>query len=196
MQTKDHFLLGRFLWIQQGTRAAPLCRALFLWGCVEPDWNPVTYLRGSIKHRFLRGHNADNVQRHLHRTVRSLQASGVRTPLQWFRLGAALHYAADSFTWAHSSAFGGDLKEHRRYEEQLHAVWENTLMGPLPCFPEADFSYETWQTQYRADVHSCETDCRYILGAVRALYRQLDFADGHGTADAWQLRAKGGAHFL
>ena len=55
---------------------------------------------------------------------RRLKKTDVYTPLQWFRLGAALHYLADSFTFTHNCDFPGNLlKEHRIYEALLHPVF-------------------------------------------------------------------------
>lgn len=103
MQTKDHRLLGSFLLRQQDIFLDPMRKSLFLLGCVEPDLNPVTYTRGSLHHRFLHGHNAENAGKHLARLTQKLHKSGVQSPLQWFRFGAALHYLADSFTLVNTS---------------------------------------------------------------------------------------------
>lgn len=96
MQTKDHYLLGCFILKQYGSCVDPICQKLFLLGCIEPDWNLITYTRGSIKYQFLHGHNAENSQKHLNRLTEKLLKSGVHTTLQWFRFGAALYYLADS----------------------------------------------------------------------------------------------------
>lgn len=109
MQNKDHYLLGCFILKRYGACIEPICQKLFLLGCVEPDWNLVTYTRGSIKHRFLHGHNAENVQKHLTHMTERLMKTGVHTPLQWFYFGAALHYLADSFTFAHNRIFTGSI---------------------------------------------------------------------------------------
>ena len=46
MQTKDHLALG--LGLLAGTQDEGLekHKRAFLFGCVEPDFNPLTYLRG------------------------------------------------------------------------------------------------------------------------------------------------------
>ena len=146
MQNKDLYLLGCLILKRYGACIEPICQKLFLLGCVEPDWNLVTYTRGSIKHRFLHGHNAENVQKHLTHMTERLMQTGVRTPLQWFYFGAALHYLADSFTFAHNRIFTGSIIEHRQYEKVLH----------------------TYFTEY------LQTDCRYILGATVMLCSRLD----------------------
>ena len=47
MKTDSHLLLGQFLLRRWGS-PAPGKRAAFLWGCVEPDYNYATYLRGFL----------------------------------------------------------------------------------------------------------------------------------------------------
>lgn len=64
MQTKDHYLLGCFLLEHQKIFLDPVRRNLFLFGCIEPDINPTTYVRGSIKHQLFHGHNAENIGKH------------------------------------------------------------------------------------------------------------------------------------
>lgn len=43
MKTKDHLLLERFVLKYEGLSLDSLRRRMFLWGCVEPDYNPLTY---------------------------------------------------------------------------------------------------------------------------------------------------------
>lgn len=170
MRTKDHDLLGHYLLKRYTADLDPLCRGLFLLGCIEPDWNPITYARGSVKYRFLRGHNAENAQKHLVHAIRTLLESGVETPLQWFRLGAALHYLADSFTFAHNRIFAGNLQEHRLYERRLHTVFVEYLQSP---FEESLPMEEDTHKQYLLERRSYQTDCRYILGTALALCDRL-----------------------
>lgn len=170
MQTRDHALLGRFLLELKGARLDPVCRKLFLLGCIEPDWNPVTYVRGSLKYQMLHGHNAENARAHLMRLTAKLRKSGVRTPLQWFRFGAALHYLADSFTFAHNQIFTGGLMEHHLYEKLLHPVFTIYLQaGRRESFPADKACHQ----RYLAEQRSYQTDCRYILGTALDLWNQL-----------------------
>ena len=170
MQTRDHRLLGSCLLAHCNANPDFICRKLFLLGCIEPDWNLLTYTRGSVKHQFLRGHNAENANKHLTRLTEKLLKSGVRTPLQWFRLGAALHYLADSFTFAHNKCFNGSLKEHRLYEKLLHRVFVGYLRTRSTKKYSTDcFTHERYLTQQRSYL----TDCRYIIGASLALCDRL-----------------------
>ena len=170
MQTRDHKLLGLFLLERYGAEISPLCRRMFLLGSVEPDWNLVTYIRGSVRYQFLHGHNAENAKKHLTRLTEKLMESGVRTPAQWFRFGAALHYLADSFTFAHNNVFAGDLLEHRLYEKFLHDVFA----GYLKAHKEERFpAGEVCHDRYLDERRSYQTDCRYILAAAVALCDKL-----------------------
>lgn len=62
MTTKSHFLFGKVL-LEQGL---PLCSRAeadaFLLGCVEPDYNIATYLKGSMHGQKLKGHNYSNTE--------------------------------------------------------------------------------------------------------------------------------------
>ena len=171
MQTEDHYLLGYFLLEHHQARLRPICQKLFLLGCIEPDWNLITYARGSLRYRFLHGHNAENVRKHLKYLTEKLCKTGVQTPLQWFRFGAALHYLADSFTFAHNDIFAGSLKEHRLYEKLLHAVFIEYLQARhMECFSADEICHARYLTQQP----SYQTDCRYILGTAFDLSDRLN----------------------
>ncbi len=186
MKTKDHLLLGRFVLKYEGLALDSLRQRMFLWGCVEPDYNPFTYARGSLKHAFLRGHHTENARQHLARMTRRLKKTGVHTPLQWFRLGAALHYLADSFTFSHNCDFSGNLKEHRIYEALLHPVFNGYVREMLsPSHAEENQEpVACCHRRYLSDVRSFQTDCRYILNAALGLCRQLGLQPAPAGAPA------------
>lgn len=172
MQTRDHALLGRYLLENCDTKPDPICRKLFLLGCIEPDWNWLTYTRGSIKYQFFHGHNAENAKTHSVHLTEKLLKSGVCTPLQWFRFGAALHYLADRFTFAHNRYFAGSLREHRLYEKLLHDVFLNHLhKWEMDGDSAGTFTHE----HYLSEQRSYQTDCRYIIGASVTFLRRLSF---------------------
>ena len=85
MKTKDQRLLGRFVLKSEGLALDSMRQRMFLWGCVEPDYNPFTYARGSLKHAFLRGHHTENARQHLARMTRRLKKTGVHTPRSLIR---------------------------------------------------------------------------------------------------------------
>lgn len=171
MQTKDHRLLGCYILNKFYSDLDCISRKLFLLGCVEPDWNVVTYVRGSLKYQFMRGHNALNAKKHFKHLLLKLRKTGVNTPAGWFRLGAALHYLADSFTFAHNSFFSGNLSEHRLYEQYLHHVFTKYLSKEhTECLTIDEKCHE----RYINDSRSYLTDCKYIVGTALALCREFN----------------------
>lgn len=171
MKTIDHKLLGYYILEVQGADLDPMCKRAFLLGCVEPDWNVLTYTRGIFKYKFLHGHNAENARAHLTRLTQSLIDSGVQTPMQWFRFGAALHYLADSFTFAHNGAFTGSLLDHKAYETEIHFEFERYMQEQRH---ERFFADAACHERYLADERSYLTDCRYILGSALGLCDKLN----------------------
>ena len=177
MKKKDHLLLGRFLLAKKEAPSGSIKRRLFLFGCVEPDINPFTYMRGSVRHQFLQGHNEENAREHFQKVLEKLNRSGVRTPWQWFTLGTLIHYAADSFTFPHNkSLFPGSLADHVAYELQLHALFPqylSAMAGSWGFLTVHHQSLEALRKRYLYEAGSAGTDCRYILAAAEWIYRQL-----------------------
>lgn len=176
MKKKDHLLLGRFLLAQKEAPAGKIKRRLFLFGCVEPDINPFTYVRGSTKHRFLQGHNTENARKHFQKVLERLNRSGVHSLWQWFVLGTLIHYAADSFTFPHNSKFPGTLADHVAYEIQLHALFPQYLhsAGRRSSHHFAHLqNVDALHLSYLDEAGATVTDCRYILAAAEWLYRRL-----------------------
>ena len=176
MKKKDHLLLGRFLLAQKAAPSGSMARRLFLFGCVEPDINPFTYMRGSVRHQFLQGHNAENARKHFQNLLERLSRSGVHSPWQWFALGTLIHYAADSFTFPHNSRFPGSLADHVAYEMQLHALFPqylHAMAGKRGFCATHTLSVEALRRTYLHQAGSAVTDCRYILAASEWLFQRL-----------------------
>lgn len=169
MQSIDHYILGRYIIENCNIHTDRLSEKMFMAGCIEPDLNPLTYMRGSIKYHFLHGHNADNSRRHLMHVMEKLGDKGLKSPVQWFVFGTAIHYIADSFTFAHNEMFGGNIAEHVRYEKFLHPVFADYLKS---CKTESGLpsarifrTVSAYHDKYLADKRSYLTDCRYIVRA-------------------------------
>lgn len=176
MKKKDHLLLGRFLLAQKDAPTGSLERRLFLFGCVEPDINPFTYVRGSTRHQFLQGHNAENARKHFQKVLEKLSRSGVHSLWQWFALGTLIHYAADSFTFPHNSRFPGSLADHVAYEMHLHALFPQFLhaeAGRRGFHPLHMQSMDTLRRSYLREAGTAVTDCHYILAASEWLFQRL-----------------------
>lgn len=177
MKKKDHLLLGHFLLAKKEAPSGSIKRRLFLFGCVEPDINPFTYVRGSVRHQFLQGHNEENAREHFQKVLEKLNRSGVRTPWQWFTLGTLIHYAADSFTFPHNkSLFPGSLADHVAYELQLHALFPqylSAMAGGWGFHTVRNQSLEALRQRYLREAGAARTDCRYILAAAESLFQKL-----------------------
>ena len=65
MKKKDHLLLASFILDLFDSSVLTLHSAAFTAGCIEPDLNVLTYLRGSRKEKKFHGHNAGNCRTHL-----------------------------------------------------------------------------------------------------------------------------------
>ncbi len=119
MRGKSHICLGRYL-AQHYMEGVPqrYVRA-FLVGCVEPDRNPITYLKGSLRCQWLRGHNYQNARRFMRQISRRLERKESLHLFDYYTLGKLIHYTADAFTYAHNASFPKDLSEHREYEAAL-----------------------------------------------------------------------------
>ena len=99
-----------------------------------------------------------------------LMKTGVRTPLQWFYFGAALHYLADSFTFCAQPHF---YRQHNRtspIREGAAHVFPYLQTHRDSIFTAEEVCHES----YLLDRRSYQTDCRYILGATVMLCSRLD----------------------
>jgi len=176
MQTRDHLVLGYFLLDFAGSEELSAHRRAFLAGCVEPDCNAATYLRGMRAGQKFRGHHAENSFAHLSKEMAEIEAEGLCTPWDYFALGTMLHYAADAFTWPHNTFWPDSLARHVVYEQKLHAVFAGELArgpaGTEAAQPRAlaAFFAESHRA-YSNEPRGMETDCRYIIGVCEGLLR-------------------------
>jgi len=120
MQMKSHVLLAGYL-----LNYIPACHSVinqkaFILGCIEPDFNMFSYLKGSIKCQKLRGHNYNSSRRYTLRLIENLQDRTIQTMWDYYQLGKLMHYLADAFTYPHNENYKGTLLEHRIYESNLH----------------------------------------------------------------------------
>lgn len=92
---------------------------LFLLGCTQPDKNPATYLKGSLRSQWMRGHNYGNASRFMMRLSMRLDGKRHYSPWDYYCLGKLIHYTLDAFTFAHDCRFERKLRNHRAYEAAL-----------------------------------------------------------------------------
>ena len=128
MTSKDHRLLGEFLAQQMIKNTSPLATHLFVTGCVFPDHNPLTYLRGFYMGYPLKAHFYFLSHSEIQRLCNKLENRTKLYLWDYYTLGALLHYVADAFTFPHNDHYTGNMLEHAQYEHvQLHPIFEQYL---------------------------------------------------------------------
>lgn len=170
MKTIDHKLLGSF--ILSHTKNITLLRykKAFLLGCVEPDYNFLTYLRGCIAHKNLLGHHTENSEKHIRKLIRNLCEHGLSGMYTSFVLGTLIHYISDSFTYPHTPLFSESFSYHGKYENKLHHHFQSALKSNKLLFDtETSNIRQLWeesQAKYLSDNNKndlFEKDIAFIL---------------------------------
>lgn len=133
MRNKSHALMGRIL-LREYLPGLPAAHAkAFLLGCTQPDKNPATYIKGSLRSNWMRGHNYSNASRFMMRLALRLDGKDHFSPWDCYCLGKLIHYCLDAFTFAHDERFPKNLKAHRRYEARLQNFFLAQLRrSPIP----------------------------------------------------------------
>lgn len=158
MTTKSHYYLGKCLIARYFYNWTPLERRAFLFGCIEPDINLVTYLNGITYTQTIKGHNYPNMLPQLRSLSKKLLASETIGPLFCYRLGKLIHYLTDAFTFPHNTAFTGTMRDHVQYEEELEKMF-------LPKLHELHSQSIPWRgiSLYK-DIVTCH---KYYIHAIR-----------------------------
>ena len=169
MKAASHRALGQFLAEAFLSDTAGLhCRA-FLFGCVQPDRNPMTYAKGSVRSQWLRGHNWGNANRFIFRLIHRLEARKTLSLWDYYCLGKLIHYTADAFTLPHNTHCPFGLRHHRDYERKLQEV----LLAQLPAVPPTlspasgslSHALRDYRLGYMLSAPDLLTDARFILDA-------------------------------
>lgn len=129
MRGKSHCQLGAYLADTYFPQIPGACRAAFLLGCIEPDRNPATYLKGSLRAQWLRGHNFENARLFMTRIAHRLETKPHWNLLDYYTAGKLIHYTMDAFTYAHNQSFPTDLRQHKEYEDRLQEYFLSFLQG-------------------------------------------------------------------
>lgn len=175
METKDHLALGQYLLEKYGNEELYRHKWAFLWGCIEPDCNVLTYFHGVRKCKNLSGHNAENTETIIASYLRDFQSSGLHSSYDYFLLGVMLHYSADTFTLPHNRFSQMSLREHVAYEAQLHRRFQDALSHTSEqrhsgrtdvLFP----NYLKLREAYCCSEHTQERDCMFILTVCESLF--------------------------
>jgi hypothetical protein len=148
MKRFSHHSLGEYL-VQTYMSTMPHRHIqAFLLGCIQPDMNPGTYIKGSFRYQWLRGHNYHNARNLIQRISQKLENKKQLNCLDFYTLGKLIHYTADAFTACHNSHFSAGLNLHRKYEIQLQNYFLDYLSHSPPI--EAKTAHNIMQiiTQY------------------------------------------------
>lgn len=177
MRRKSHISLGRYLTDRYMTALPGSCRKAFLLGCIQPDTNPATYLKGSLRYQWLRGHNYQNSHRFLRRISRRLEGKSSLSLFDYYTLGKLIHYTADAFTFAHNAHFPGDLRQHRSYEADLQKYFLPYLQQQtcLTVYPSDTIleGIRNFHQSYRRKETDIRRDSRYALRACCCIFAVL-----------------------
>lgn len=169
MRGKSHISLGYYLIDHYLPELPRRYHWAFLLGCIEPDRNPATYLKGSLRFQWLRGHNYRNAKRFMGRISLRLEKKEKRNLFDYYTLGKLIHYTADAFTFAHNETFPENLSDHIAYEVRL----QNYFLGYLQEDPQVDVRLAgtvmegivSYHREYSAEETNIHRDSRFALQA-------------------------------
>ena len=183
MKTETHLDLALKICKEQLNKVPFHKKVLFGLGCVLPDFDPFSYLKG-FKIRPFFGHNWENAGGFIVRSAQNIGNKGVG-----LKLGILVHYICDAFTFTHNGDFVGGLHRHTQYEKRLHDL---VIKGGSHDFQSdfcdlAEFILKRHQ-EYKTTERSLKTDADFILsvsGAVVSfcLQAQENQAFGSRTAE-------------
>lgn len=179
MQKRSHTLLAAALLKNQNGLRARRYELAFLFGSFEPDCNPLSYLKGSLRSRKFRGHNYTNSDHYIANRIQRLQnRKKAWTCWQYYTLGKLTHYLADAFTYPHNENYPDSLRQHRRYEDELReylAYYLKTWGLKAEQFSGGDLleRLQALHRQYMESVADMRRDVRYIIEANSLLMAGL-----------------------
>lgn len=173
MKLESHRILGFYLADAYLQELPKRHIQAFLLGCILPDRNPATYLKGSARAKWLRGHNWSNANRYIHRLCIRLEDHSKPGIWAFYSLGKLIHYTADAFTLPHNDRFPTALRLHRSYEARLHHCFDAALsleppLCRLPGRPMVEIVFQAHR-RYETDIPGPDTDLRYALDTCSAL---------------------------
>ncbi len=177
MKAKSHRTLGKFLAETYLPSVPRHYLFAFLLGCTQPDKNPTTYLKGSFRCQWLRGHNWGNAQKYMHKLAQRLEKRSKLKLLDYYALGKLIHYTTDAFTGAHNTHFPGNIQDHRLYENQLQAHFLNHLPNGRPIsqifHSNIMDAIRTYHQEYAIDPVNISQDCKYSILATSTVLHIL-----------------------
>ena len=184
MRNKSHALMGQILLREYLSGLSAGHARFFLLGCTQPDKNPTTYLKGSIRSHWMRGHNYSNASRYMERLSLRLEGKSHFNLWDCYCLGKLIHYSMDAFTFAHDERFPKKLKAHRVYEARL----QNYFLAQVRRKPIPSGSFQGSPAALIRSMHasysrlpgSIETDTDFAFRACCLLTKRLTAGLGSG----------------
>lgn len=177
MQKRSHTLLAQTLLDNCDGFRKKRYELAFLFGSFQPDCNPLSYLKGSLRAKKFMGHNFSNSQRYINRHIVRLQRRARWTLWQYYTLGKLTHYLADAFTFPHNDTYPDSLLEHRRYEDALRLQFAQYLSGGMPCRfhsrANVTDAIGRLHRQYLTAQSNFRRDARFILAANDLMMRSV-----------------------
>lgn len=173
MQKRSHKLLASTLLQSEQGFGARRFELAFLFGSFQPDCNPLTYLKGSLRAYKFRGHNYSNSQRYIDAHIVRLQRRARWTMWQYYTLGKLTHYLADAFTYPHNEDYAESLIAHRQYEDDLRTYLadylQNRTLRRQQAQDDVAAAIDELHQRYMDSVADMRRDTQYILEATALL---------------------------
>ncbi|MCH3917141.1 MAG: zinc dependent phospholipase C family protein [Spirochaetia bacterium] len=177
MKYMSHKTLAAWIDISLLGKRSQLERKAFRFGCVEPDFNPGTFLKGSLHARAFRGHDFANSWKTIQRTATKMDTLRHSSVFTFYALGRLIHYVTDAFTYPHNVTFHGTLKEHMAYEKKLGdslLVILFTISGEKSSIPilscdSVPLLFSNAHELYLEIFPSATTDIRWALNVSMAI---------------------------
>jgi len=175
LQKRSHIHLAKAL--LQGTEGFDRRRhrAAFLLGSIQPDCNPLTYLKGSLSARCLQGHSFSNARPYIFSRMERLKQRRRWSLRHYYILGKLTHYLSDAFTCPHNQTFSGGPTAHHRYESELRHRLTAALahpqcpLPPVRGCPLPTAAVDALHKQYLAGEPHIQRDIAYILRSTALL---------------------------
>lgn len=173
MQKRSHRLLARALLDNRRGFSARRYEAAFVFGSFQPDCNPFTYLKGSVRGHLLQGHHYANCHPFLYRRIARLQRREKWNLWHYYTLGKLTHYLADAFTYPHNDHYPESITRHHDYERELRLCLARRLPSSAPwrVQPPKDLveGLEELHRRYVSAASDLGRDVSYILQATALL---------------------------
>ena len=173
MQKRSHKLLAQTLLDRRDGFRKKRYELAFLFGSFQPDCNPLSYLKGSLRAQKFMGHNFSNSHPYIERHIAGLQRSTHWTMWQYYTLGKLTHYLADAFTYPHNENYPESLLDHRRYEDELRQYLAEYLsqrtLRREQVRQDLAAAIDELHQQYMDTVADMRRDVQYILRATELL---------------------------